>query len=173
MLDGIMNRRRVRRFAQRPVEEETVVQLLRAAMQAPSAKNERPWEFVVVKDREKLRRLSLVSPYAKAMEHAPLGIVVLCNRERFPNGDDTFWQQDMSAATHALLLAAAALGLGATWLGIAPIEERMVSAAEVLSLPAHIIPFAMLPIGYAQQEKPPEPRFERERVSFDTYQQNT
>lgn len=168
MLETILRRRSVRRFADRPVDDATVLLLLRAAMQAPSAKNERPWEYLVVRDRETLSTLSAVSPYAKSMEHAPMGIVLLCNKRRLAD-DDTFWQQDMAATTQTFLLAAAGLGLGATWLAIAPLGERIAAAGQALRLPEHVVPFAMLPLGYPLQERPPDDRFEVERIFNESY----
>lgn len=138
-------------------------------MQAPSAKNERPWEFLVVRGKETLEALSQIDPYAGAMKNSALGIVLLCNKGKYLPEEDTFWQQDMAAAAENLLLAAHGQGLGAVWLAIAPIPERIARAAELLELPAQVIPFAMLPIGYPQAAKPADPRYEAWRVFYETY----
>ena len=99
MIETMLNRRSVRRFSDRPVEEEKLQLLLRAAMQAPSAKNAQPWEFLVVKDKEVLEALAKAQPYAMAIKNAPLGIVTLCNKARYTDNLDAFWQEDLSAVT--------------------------------------------------------------------------
>ena len=66
----IFHRVSVRRFEDRPVEAEKVEQVLRAAMAAPSAGNQQPWDFYVVTAKEKLQALAQVSPYAGCAAHA-------------------------------------------------------------------------------------------------------
>lgn len=172
MVDTILTRRSIRRFSERQVEDEKLQLLLRAAMQAPSAKNERPWEFLVIQNRQTLQALAQTDPYAGSIKNGELGIVLLCNKGKYLPQEDTFWQQDMSAAAQNLLLAAHGQGLGATWLAIAPIPERIEYASEVLRLPKGVIPFAMMPVGYPQSEKPADPRFDVDRVFYETYPQH-
>src|SRR5450756_1261198 len=75
-LEAIQTRRSVRRYVTRQIDDEIVEQLLSAAMSAPSAANEQPWEFIVIKDREMLDGIPAFSPYARMTTHAPLGILV-------------------------------------------------------------------------------------------------
>lgn len=76
-----------------------------------------------------------------------------------------FWQQDMSAATQNILLEATYLGLGAVWIGIAPIEDRMNYLREILELDDNIQPFCLIPLGYSKDsENIFVDRFEAERV---------
>lgn len=164
MIETMLNRRSVRRFSDRPVEEEKLQLLLRAAMQAPSAKNAQPWEFLVVKDKEVLEALAKAQPYAMAIKNAPLGIVTLCNKARYTDDLDAFWQEDLSAVTQTILLAAAELGLGTTWLALAPLEERIEYVQKLFSLPEAVIPFAMLPVGYPMQQRDAASRFDASRV---------
>lgn len=114
-LDAIMTRRSVRRFSSEPVDDATVRALLGAAMQAPSAANEQPWQFVVIDDRGALDAIPSFSPYAASVRGAPLGILVCADTRSLPFPG--FWVQDCSAAIQNLLLAAHALGLGAVWTG--------------------------------------------------------
>ena len=69
----IFDRVSVRKYTVQPVEAEKVEKLLRAAMAAPSAGNQQPWEFCVVRNRETLDQLAACSPYAKPLLGAPLG----------------------------------------------------------------------------------------------------
>lgn len=117
-MDAIFNRRSIRKYKDKPVEKEKIEKLLRAAMQAPSAGNQQPWEFIVIQDKENLKKLSGMSPYSKLIMNAPLTFVLLGNKDKmkFPEN----WQQDMGASAENILLEAVELGLGAVWLGVAP-----------------------------------------------------
>lgn len=78
-MNEIFKRVSIRSFEERAVEEEKITQILRAAMQAPSAGNQQPWEFFVVRDKEKIKALSKISQYAACAENAPL-VIVPCYR---------------------------------------------------------------------------------------------
>lgn len=160
-MNEIFRRTSVRRFQERTVEPEKTEQLLRAAMAAPSAGNQQPWEFYTVTRRETLEALSGCSPYAGCLVEAPLGIVVCC-RENCPMPE--YRQIDCSAATENLLLEAVSQGLGAVWLGIAPLEERMAAVRQVLRLPEHLSAFALIACGYPAEERPQQDRYEPSRV---------
>ena len=164
--EGIQQRRSVRRYEPRPVEKETIERLLRAAMQAPSAANQRPWEFIVVENKDTLAKLAKAHPYASPMQEAPLGIIVLSNEAglKFPQ----YWQQDLAAATQNLLLAAVENGLGAVWMGVAPEEDRMKYITELFQLPSGVTPFAMLALGYSGENHFVD-RFEANRIHYENY----
>lgn len=158
----IFERTSIRNYEDRPVEKEKVEQLLRAAMAAPSAGNQQSWEFYVVTDREKIEKLAGSSPYAGCAKRAPL-VIVSCYRTKdvlFPE----YAQIDLSACTENLLLEAAELGLGAVWLGIAPLTERMEAVKEILDLPEDLEAFALIPCGYPAEEKKQQDRFEEKRI---------
>jgi nitroreductase len=101
------------------IDEYMVEILLRAAMQVPSAANQQPWEFFVVRNPETKVELSKLSPYAGSIASAPIAIVMLANTKRLTFPDHM--EQDMGAATENLLLQAAEMNLGAVWLGVARI----------------------------------------------------
>ena len=121
-MDSLYTRVSIRKYQKRPVEKEKTEAILRAAMQAPSAANQQPWEFYVVTSREKLEALSEVSPYAGMTREAPAAIVSVYRKDcALP----AYAQIDLSIAMENLWLETAAQGLGGVWLGIAPIEARM------------------------------------------------
>ncbi len=157
----IFRRTSIRRYTPQPVEEEKIEQLLRAAMAAPSARNQQPWEFYAITNPELLQTLSTCSPYATPLKEAPLGIVV-CGKKDAPRQE--YVQIDCSAATENLLLEAVSLGLGAVWMGIAPIEERMEAARQILSLPDHLYAFAFIACGYPGDNPVQENRYDQARV---------
>jgi nitroreductase len=167
-LEFILSRRSIRKYSGRPVEGEKVEMLLRAAMAAPSAGNQQPWHFAVVRDGGLLRELAAASPYAGMLSEAPLGLVVCgdTRQVRHPG----YWIQDCSAAAENLLLAAHVLGLGAVWLGFYPREDRVKKAADILRLPEGMIPFAVISIGYPAESKESADRYDPEKVHYDRWE---
>ena len=160
--EAIQGRRSVRSFAPRPVEPDAVDEMLRAAMQAPSAGNEQPWQFVVVDDRRILDAIPEISPYAPMCRVAPLAVLV-CGDAREVRHEG-YWVQDCSAATQNLLLAAHARGLGAVWTGVFPNDERVRAFRGLLGLPAEVVPMALVVVGYPTELAPAVDRFRPERV---------
>ncbi|MDK2974923.1 MAG: hypothetical protein PWP08_1294 [Methanofollis sp.] len=167
ILEAIMTRRSVRAYTQEPVTDEEVETLLRAAMQAPSAVNEQPWEFVVVRDREMLDRIPAFSPHAAMAKQAPLGILVCADTRHLPM--EVFWQQDCAAATENLLLAAHALGLGAVWTGVYPLEDRVEGFARLCRLPGGVVPFGFVVVGRPAHTMAPADRFIPGRVHENSW----
>lgn len=167
MDDPVLSRRSIRKYTEEPVPELLVERLLRAAMSAPSAGDQRPWEFIVVRSRETLARIPDVHPYARMAPRASLAIVV-CGDERVEKWPD-FWVQDCSAATENILIEASLLRLGAVWLGVYPLQERVEGVRRLLGVPADRVPFSIVPVGFPAEEKPPADRWEPARVHYDTW----
>ncbi len=141
---------------------DAVERLLRAAMSAPSAGNEQPWSFVVIDDRRLLADIAEIHPNGAMVREAPVAILV-CGEERRQKYDG-FWVQDCSAATQNILVAATASGLGGVWVGVYPIGERVRALRTLLGIPAHVTPFALVPIGHPAESPPPADRFDPRRV---------
>ena len=158
-LDVIMTRTSVRAYQDRPVGADTVGLLLRAAMAAPSAVNRQPWAFVVVDDRELLRKFSEALPFAKMAAEAPLAVVVCGDLSRNPGASGEWWVMDASAASENLLLAAHAMGLGAVWTGVYPRGERVRAVREILGLPGHVVPLNLIPVGYPADNPAPKQKW--------------
>jgi nitroreductase len=167
MDDPVLSRRSIRRYTDQPVDDETVERLLRAAMAAPSAGNQQPWRFVVIRERAMLQAIADMHPYGKMLPGAPVAIVV-CGDP----GDAKWaalWDQDCSACTENLLIEAELLGLGAVWLGIHPLPEREAALRELLGIPAHVVPFAVVPFGWPAQHKEPSDRYDTARVHSERW----
>jgi nitroreductase len=160
LIDTIFSRRSIRRYTGEPVSEEDIRTLLEAAMAAPSASNRKPWHFVVVSERETLNRLAEAHKYAKMLNEAPLCISV-CGDQSV---SERFWVQDCSAATENLLLAAAALGLGAVWCGVHPSQDRVKDVSEILGIEAPVVPLNIIAIGHPAEEKEPRTQYDEDRV---------
>lgn len=148
-IQTIMTRPSVRAFLDKPVPEETVERLLRAAMAAPSAKNSRPWAFVLIRDRAELEKLGAALPNAKMTATAPLAVAICGVLDKtLPGEAREYWIQDCAAATENFLLAVHALGLGAVWTGVHPISDRIAILKETLRLPDGVEPFCLIPFGW-------------------------
>ncbi len=161
-LEAILTRRSIRRYTSEPVPEDLIHRLLQAAMAAPSARNKKPWAFVVVDDRTILEAIPDFHPHAAMLREAPLAIVVCADTTRQPL--DGYWLQDCSAATENILLAAHALGLGACWVGVQPRPEREQGLRRLLGLPDAIRPVAAVALGWPAEKKPPANRYDPGRV---------
>lgn len=162
-MNAIFKRTSVRNFTSQPVEKEKIEKMLRAAMAAPSAGDQRPWEFYVVTDKEVLDKLAACSPYAGCTKKAPMAFVACSRKEMmFPENAD----MDLSAAVENILLEAVELDLGAVWLGIAPLEDRMAAVKDVLNMPESLTPFAIVPCGYPVNVAEQEDRYEEARVHY-------
>ena len=162
-MNSIFTRVSIRKYQDRPVENEKTEAILRAAMQAPSAANQQPWEFYVVTNREKLAALSEVHPYAGMTKDAPIAIVAAYRTGcRLPE----YAQIDLSIAMENLWLETASQGLGGVWLGIAPLEGRMQAVEEILSIPDTMRAFAIFPFGYPAEERKQQDRFDETRIHY-------
>jgi nitroreductase len=167
MDDPVLSRRSIRKYTADPVDDATVERLLRAAMAAPSAGNQQPWQFVVLRDREVLRAITGFHPYARMLPAAPVAILVCGDPAsgKWPQ----LWEQDCSAATENLLIEAELLGLGAVWLGIHPLQERVQGMRALLGVPEAVVPFAIVPVGWPAERKDPSGRFDAARVHTERW----
>jgi nitroreductase len=161
-LETILSRRSIRSYTDRMLNDAVFEHLLKAAMAAPSAHNQQPWEFVVIDDRKLLDAIPEFHPYSKMLRQAPAAIVV-CARSSGLKSDE-FWPQDCAAATENILLAATALGLGSVWLGVYPKEPLMKGLRALLGLPDDIVPFSIVSLGYPAETKKPSDRYDPARV---------
>ena len=149
VINAIMTRTSVRAFLDKPVSDDTVELLLKAAMAAPSAKNSQPWAFVVIKDRGILESLGASLPNAKMTATAPAAVVICGDLNKaLPGEAREYWIQDAAATTENFLLAVHALGLGAVWTGVHPISERIRILKNTLKLPENVEPFCLIPFGW-------------------------
>jgi nitroreductase len=149
MLNEISIRRSVRKFLDKEVEREKILELIKAGMQAPSANNQQPWEFIIVKNKEILNKLSEMKSGSYPLKLANFGIIVLGNKKRIISPD--YLQQDLSACVQNILLEAVNQNLGAVWIGVAPIESRISFVKDILSLEEYLLPFAIIACGYAEE----------------------
>ncbi len=166
-IQAILSRRSVRTYTGEPVPEHLIKELLEAAMSAPSAGNEQPWHFIVIKDRQILDDIPKYHPYSQMLQETLVAILV-CGDLKLEQWKG-FWVQDCSAATQNILIAAQANGLGAVWLGVYPVEDRVRGIRKLLNLPEHVVPLCVIPIGYPGEQHPPANRFDPSRIRYDRW----
>ncbi|MBI5489281.1 MAG: nitroreductase family protein [Deltaproteobacteria bacterium] len=165
LFEALRNRRSIRKYADRPVPDELLEQVLEAARCAPSWANVQPWRFVVVTDPETRRALAETLPSNNPGKGAILGAPVLlaaCGVKQtsgYYKGKVTTtlgdWLMfDLALALGQLTLAAHALGLGTLHVGLYDIER----ASAVLGLPADVQLVELVPMGYPDQTPNSPPR---------------
>lgn len=164
VLENIFARTSVRAYQNRSVEPQKIDLLLRAGMSAPSGRDLRPWEFVVVTDRPILDSLAASLPYAKMLAKAPLAVIVCGSPDR-----SSYWYLDCSAAAENILLAARAVGLGGVWTAAYPYAERMSAVRTHVGLPEDILPLCVIPIGYPATQESPKQKFDRTRIHYNKW----
>ena len=154
LLDLLRKRRSIRKFTGQAVEEEKIELLLEAALLSPSSKGNTPWHFVVVRDQDCISKLALAKPHgASFLKNAPL-VIAVCG----DSNQSDVWVEDCSIATLLLHLQATDLGLGSCWVQLRlrahdDNQSAAVYTAELLGLPAHIQPLALVGIGYPAETK--------------------
>ncbi|GBR76741.1 nitroreductase family protein [Candidatus Termititenax persephonae] len=167
-MQEIFNRVSVRKFTEQKITKEQIQSILKAAMQAPSAYNQQPWEFLVIEDKAVLKKFTEIHPYAQSLlSGAAVGIFVLCAKNRLQLPEMA--AQDLSAATQNILLAAVHLDLGAVWLGVHGHPERAVAAQKLFNLPDNIEVFSALAVGYPAENRKAQSRYEENRVHYEKY----
>jgi nitroreductase len=159
-LKTIHDRKSVREFKDSVVSQEQLMILIKAGMAAPTAVDRRPWDFVVITDREILKQLSDALPHAKMAVKAGAAIVVTGDLKRQFGGEGAmFWIMDCSAASENILLAAESMGLGAVWTAVFPDKERISSVRKILGIPDHVMPLNLIPVGVPASETKAKDKF--------------
>jgi nitroreductase len=140
-------RRSIRKYKDTPVSKEKILKILEAARIAPSASHRQPWHFIVVEDREKIKKLAK-SEWAA---NAPVMIVGLADKEASPN----WCINDLGIAFEHIILAATNLGLGTCWMGQSNREDLV---KNLLDIPDNFKVVALTPIGEPDESPSPKER---------------
>jgi nitroreductase len=172
---AIVGRRSVREYTDERVDEQTILRLIDAAVAAPSAINQQPWTFTVVRDQALLERLSRAAR-AHALESLPSGphsaqlqsmltgpdvnifyrapVLILISGE----APGPWIVEDCAMAAGNLMLAAHDAGLGSCWIGFAQSFLGTAKGKAMLGLPAAWTPVAPIIVGHPKAPTPPAPR---------------
>ncbi|MBQ8091972.1 MAG: nitroreductase family protein [Clostridia bacterium] len=163
-MNEIFHRVSIRKYQQRPVEAEKIMQILKAGMQAPSTGDQQPWEFYVVTNPEKILALSKCQQYAGCAAGAPVLIVPVIRKKGLWLPE--YAQIDLAICQENMWLETDSLGLGGVWLGICPQRERMDAVSQILNLPDDVDAFSIFALGYPAEERTQENRFDESRIHF-------
>lgn len=175
MLDIIRKRRSVRTFLKKEIEKEKLNEILRSAMFAPTARNLKPWEFVIVKDERTKAALSKATPYAGFAKDAPIVIVICYNTDKGKR-----FKEDCSIAAENIYLESVNQGLGTCFIQIADGTEADVGNPEefvkrILNIPENYRVQCLMPIGYPS--KIPEPHkdeeFDRGKIHYERFNKDS
>ncbi len=162
-MNEILKRRSIRKYTDEKIPVDIINEILKAGMNAPTAMNSRPWEFIIVDDLELLRKLSTVTPYAFMLAKAANAAVVI--------GKETtkYWQQDLAASTQNILLEATTHNVGTCWIGVAPDNEAEGYVKDLLSVPDDYRIFSIISMGYSDKEKEPNDSFDNNLIHVNKF----
>ncbi|MCD8204350.1 MAG: nitroreductase family protein [Coprobacillus sp.] len=161
MSDPIFARCSTRRYTDEEVSEEDIELLLKAGMQAPSACNQQPWEFYVVRDKDIKPKLSANKDGIRMLTNANV-VIVPCYIKKIKV--PFFQAQDLGASVENILIEAEQLNLGACWMGVEPIPDRVDLVRKTLDIPDTLEPFCLIPIGHKAEQKKIEDRYKIDKV---------
>jgi nitroreductase len=132
----------VREYRERPIPEDVIARILEAGRLTGSASNGQPWHFVVVTERETLRRLGEAVRTGSYVAGAPMAIVVAVER------DNRFALSDASRAIQSMVLTAWDAGVGSNWTGFTGMDQ----VRSILDIPDDFDAVALLPFGYPTKQ---------------------
>ncbi len=165
VLDVIQSRASVRQFTTEKPSAEQLDNILHSAFSAPTAMNKQPWHFLVIDDASLLAQIGEQFPNSRVGNNCQVCIIPCGDLTLTLDGSaQDFWVQDVSAATQNILLAAHAQGLGAVWTGLHPDAFRVDKLRELLSLPEHIVPLCIVPIGYPAEQPAVKDKYNAARI---------
>ena len=161
IFEAIKKRRSIRKYKDKEVEEEKILKILESARLAPSAKNLQEWRFIVVRDKEKRKKLSEAARNQKFVEEAPVVIVCCAETDEYRmTCGQLSYPIDVAIAVEHMVLTAVEEGLGTCWIG-AFYEDKV---KEILNIPEEIKVVELLTLGYPDEEPPSRSRLSLEDI---------
>lgn len=163
----IINRRSIRKYQFRKIEDEKISRLLKAAMYAPSAMNLQPWHFIVINNENVIEETVKSIPHAEMIKQSGNAILVCGDASLEKN--ESWLIQNCSAAVQNILLAAYDMQLGSCWIAVHGMPEVVRNLVKQFNLPQNIIPIALVALGYPDEVVKTEERFIQEKVHFNKW----
>ena len=167
LLTGLTTRRSIRQFTGEAIPDDTLRALVLAGLSAPSARNRRPYEFVVLRSRETFRQLAEANPYAHMLPQAD-AVLVVCGDANCEQKDE-FLQQTCGAAVENILLAAHGLGLGAVWCGVRTGSDWEALLGRVMHLPEGVRAMQVVALGHPAETPAPRDYWTPEKLHWETW----
>jgi len=166
--DLLITRRSIRKYKDEKLSDSLLKKIIRAGCYAPSAMKKYPWRFVIIDDRKILDGLTEVHSSSKMLHDTHQAVLMCGDLDQAHTRE--YMMLDLSAAVQNILLAAHAEGVGSCWLGIYPREARMNYLIEACGLPANIMPFAVISLGYPDETKEAAERYDDSLVHYNRWQ---
>lgn len=153
MLELLKNRRSIRKYKEKIIEKDTIDKILKCALLAPSSKNKRPVEIIIIDDKETILSLEKCKNMGTlGLKTAPIAMVIIGDSQK-----SDVWVEDASIVTTIIQLEAEKLGLGSCWIQMrkrqCENEDSEVLVRKVLDIPEHYGVLAVLSLGYKDEEK--------------------
>lgn len=167
LMEGLLTRRSVRRYTDKPVSERDIIEIVRAGMYAPSARNQQVWEFLVITDKTLLNGLSEHLETAPMAKSAAFAVLLCADSER--EKSEGYWEQDCGACIENMMLGALSKGIGTVWVGIHPRADRIAAVREMFGLPDEIRPHSLMIAGYPADPLPKADRFHPEFIHMNKW----
>jgi len=157
----IKKRHSIRQYKNQKVSKELINELLKAAMFAPSAKNQRCWEFIVTDNTQQLLNLT---PYTLPLKTAPHAIIVIGDKNK-----SNHWIDDCSAAVENILLQATRLGLGTCWINMYKTGDKKLR--KIMEIPNNYGILCAISIGYSDRIKQEhsDKEFEKQKIHYEKF----
>ena len=157
----------MREFAEEPVLEQSIEEVIKAAQFAPTANNNRAVEFIVVKDQQIKNKLFKVAGQ-EFVKKAPVILVLASDASK-----SALPECDLALATGFAMIQASELQLGTVWKNI-PAGEQASQIREILAIPENFKFINLLPLGYPLNEPPQhsDGEFDRSKIHQDTWEES-
>jgi nitroreductase len=146
LLDFIKERRSIRAFQDKPIPEKEIGMILDAGRWAPSASNRQPWEFIVIKSKDLLKKIARATGYGWFIAEASFAVAIVGK----PRISGKWYVIDTSLVSMNMMLMAWSLGIGTCWIGSMNKEK----VKQILGLNANDYLLTVLPFGYIQGDIP-------------------
>lgn len=164
MLKEIETRQSIRKYKETPITNSQLDEILRAAMRAPSARNEQCWRFIVIRNRKTLDDISHFKAHMQMMATAPCCIVVLADKTIVNKPEYMYF--DCGAAIENMLIEAKHLDLGTCWCAIGPNEDRIEEFRNYFKIEDNLVPISAVALGVADEIKEIQDRFDSSKITF-------
>ena len=162
-IEAIKTRRSIRSFdTEKEITDEQLEKIIKAGMQAPSAFNQQPWHFMIIRDKDILAKMSEVSQYFFMIQKASVAIIVYTDTEKHIMTN--FWPQDCAACTQNMLLTIRDMDLGWVRCGIHWNKENEDKLKEIIETPNTVEPFCIIPIWVPKKEQEFRDNFDETKI---------
>jgi nitroreductase len=170
VIDVIRERRSVREYSRKRIGEYELNEILKAGQFAPCGRNLREWEFIVVRKKQMLKRLSKFKKSgANFLANADVGIVVLGDKEK-----NDLWIEDCSLAAGYMILQATALGIGSCWIQVRGTRHNPYAEEDVrkiLNIPKNFGILCIIAFGYPKEKPHPhkDEEFDKNKIHYEKF----